>query len=78
MKMLTRPCLLLLTLALMHCQGTSTDEFHAATSIKTPLRISPANATVIESQTLQFTVTGGNPPYTFKIFSGGRPPLGEY
>jgi hypothetical protein len=71
MKMLTRPCLLLLTLALVHCQGTSTDEFLAATSIKGPLRISPANATVIESQTLQFTVTGGNPPYTFKVFSGG-------
>jgi hypothetical protein len=56
---------------LASCQNVSTDEYLSGAAIKSPLRLSPANATVIESQTLQFTVTGGYPPYSFKLFSGG-------
>jgi len=56
---------------LASCQGVSTDEYLSGSAIKSPLRLSPANATVIESQSLQFTVTGGYPPYSFKVFSGG-------
>ncbi|AFM11581.1 hypothetical protein [Turneriella parva] len=60
MRTLATHCLLLFVLT--RCQNTSTDELLAATSIKGPLRLSPVNATVVESQTLQFSVTGGNPP----------------
>jgi len=56
---------------LASCQNVSTDEYLSGAAIKSPLRLSPANATVIESQSLQFTVTGGYPPYSFKLFSGG-------
>lgn len=53
------------------CQNTTTDELLAAANIRGPLRLSPQSATVAESQTLQLTVSGGNPPYTLKVFSGG-------
>jgi len=71
MKFFSAMALLLSVLAATNCQNVSTDELLAATSIRTALKLSPASVTVIESQSVQFTVTGGNPPYTIKVFSGG-------
>jgi hypothetical protein len=52
------------------CQNVSTAELLAGSSIKLPLRITPAEASVTVTQSVLFSVTGGNPPYTFKVFSG--------
>lgn len=38
--------------------------------IKSPLRVTPAEATVAVLKTIQFTTIGGTPPYSFSLFSG--------
>lgn len=72
MKTPLTPWFFIMSILLARCQqNLSTERFLAAETIQAPLRLSPSNASVVESQTLQFTVTGGSPPYTFKVFSGG-------
>lgn len=71
MKSISAAAVLLFLLLVTNCQHVSTDELLSGTAIKSPLKLSPTNVSVIESQSIQFTVTGGNPPYTFKVFNGG-------
>lgn len=70
MKFFSTTAVLLLVLVVTNCQNVSTDELLAGTAIKSPLKITPAQVNVPVSQSVQFTVTGGNPPYSFKVFSG--------
>lgn len=54
------------------CQNnSSTADLLDAKNIKIPLRVTPSEATVTIVKTQQFTVRGGTPPYSYKVFSGG-------
>lgn len=52
------------------CQNQSTDYLLGASYIKAPLKIFPEDVSVPVSKTVQFSTTGGTPPYVFSIFSG--------
>lgn len=52
------------------CQNASTDYLLGGSFVKIPLRVSPGETTVTILKTIQFTATGGTPPYTYSVFSG--------
>ncbi len=52
------------------CQTNSTEYLLGGSFVKSPLRITPTQVSVPVSQTVQFSASGGNPPYTFSVFSG--------
>lgn len=51
------------------CQNNSTEYLLGATYIKGPLRITPREVNVVVTQSVQFSVSGGTPPYNFRVFS---------
>jgi len=52
------------------CQAQSTDYLLGGSYIKAPLKILPEDVIVPVSKTVQFSASGGTPPYTFSVFSG--------
>ena len=52
------------------CQNSSTEFMLGGSYIKSPLRVTPAEATVAVLKTIQFTTIGGTPPYSYSLFSG--------
>lgn len=59
-----------ITVLAVGCQNQSTDYLLAGSYVKAPLKISPEDVSVPVSKTVQFSATGGTPPYTFSVFSG--------
>jgi hypothetical protein len=56
----------------------SNNSSNAATSlIASTLTISPSSTSLSENSDLQFTASGGNPPYNFSVVSPGSPTGGE-
>lgn len=68
---LSVPLLILCAMLTAACQNTTTETLLSASTLKTPLRISPTEASVTITKAQQFTTTGGTPPYTYGVFSGG-------
>lgn len=54
----------------MSCQNNSTGYLLDGSFVKSPLRISPTEATVTILKTQSFKTTGGTAPYTYAVFSG--------
>jgi hypothetical protein len=52
------------------CQNQSTDYLLGGSYIKAPLKIFPEDVSVPVSKSVQFSATGGTPPYTYSLFSG--------
>lgn len=52
------------------CQNQSTDYLLGGSYIKAPLKISPEDVSVPVLKSVQFSASGGTPPYTYAVFSG--------
>lgn len=52
------------------CSGTSTSDLLNARFLQGALAIAPRNPSVVVGKALQFSSTGGNPPYTYQISNG--------
>lgn len=53
------------------CQNDSTSYLLEGTFVKSPFRLSPTTVTVPVLKTIQFSASGGTPPYSYTVFSGG-------
>jgi hypothetical protein len=61
---------LALIMVSMGCAQVSTNELLNGTFLNGVLKISPSVISVTKSTTQQFTASGGNPPYTFRLVTG--------